>query len=139
MRSLKIDAEFDADFDYEYIPAHANKELLFYYKPEKTMIEADIMFNLPATEQYSKSPEDPTQGALTKLFIGLQNTHGTAIWQKRFIWYVAAKDKEGFKAGVRRANGWDFERIIPCHGDVIETGARAVWEKVFEWFLPTKA
>ncbi|MCJ1354389.1 MAG: hypothetical protein MMC33_004377 [Icmadophila ericetorum] len=139
MSAMKIDEEFDTEFEYEYFPAHANKELLFYYKPEKTLIEADLVFNLPATEQYSKSGEDPTTGALTKLFIGLQNTQGTAIWQKRFIWYVACKDREGFKKGVERVvRDWDFERLIPCHGDVIETGGKGVFEKVMGWFLGGK-
>ena len=27
---------------------------------------------------------------------------------------------------------WD--RIIPCHGDVIETGGRAAWDKVWAKF-----
>jgi hypothetical protein len=30
---------------------------------------------------------------------------------------------------------WDFDRLIPCHGDVIETGAKQVWLDAFQMFL----
>ena len=28
----------------------------------------------------------------------------------------------------------DFDRLIPCHGDVIETGAKSIFEDVFKRF-----
>ena len=132
---MTVDAEFDKEFDVEYLPSHANKELVFLHKPTRTLIEADLIFNLPAYEQHSKTGESAESGILTKLFIGLQNTRGDATWQKRFIWYVAAQDKPSFSESVKRINGWDFDRIIPCHGDVIETGGKGIFQKVLEWQL----
>ncbi|KAI9795855.1 MAG: hypothetical protein M1833_006804 [Piccolia ochrophora] len=132
----RIDPEFDADFDYEYVGSHASKELVFLYRPDRTIIEADLMFNLPAHEQYSKTPEDATSGLLTKLFTSFQNTQGPATWQKRFVWYATSSgDRPGFAASVERINKWDFDRLIPCHGDVIETGAKGIFQKVFAWHL----
>lgn len=29
----------------------------------------------------------------------------------------------------------DFDRIVPCHGDVIETGAKSVFEDCFKRFM----
>ncbi|MCJ1242788.1 hypothetical protein MMC14_010797 [Varicellaria rhodocarpa] len=136
---MEVDPDFDAEFDVEYVGAHANKELVFHHKPSKTLIEADLMFNLPATEQYSRSDESATSGILTKLFIGLMSTQGEAKWQKRFLWYAASKaDRPSFDESVGRIAGWDFERIIPCHGDVIESGGKGVFRKVFEWHLNGK-
>jgi len=135
----KISAEFDADFDYEFVDAHPNKELVFFYKPDKTLIEADLLFNLPATEQYSKTTESPGSGVMTKLFGALQQTQGTAIWQKRVLWYLFSKsDRPGFNASILKMNNWDFTRIIPCHGDVIESGGKDIFRKVFEWHLQAK-
>ena len=95
-----------------------------------------MMFNLPAKEQYSRTGEDPTSGILNKMFIGLQTTQGAATWQKRFLWYAAsAGDRQGFNQSVRKIASWDFERIIPCHGDVIESGGKGIFKKVFEWHL----
>lgn len=133
---LKVDETFDKEFDYEYVGSHANKELVFNHKPDKTLIQADMMFNLPAHEQYSRTGEKATDGILTKFFTTFQNTVGSATWQKRFLWYVASgPDRKGFNESVRKINGWDFEKIIPCHGDVIETEGKAIFRKVFAWHL----
>jgi hypothetical protein len=137
---MKIDPEFDAEFDYEYVGSHATKELVFNYKPEKTLIEADFLFNLPATQQFSKTPSTASTGAvnnfLTKLFVGVQSTSGTATWQQRFIWYASSSpDRPGFAQSVERINQWDFERIVPCHGDVIESGGKGIFQKVLAWHL----
>ena len=133
---VKVDPDFDGDFNYEYVHSHGNKELVFFYKPDKTLIEADLMFNLPATEQYSRTKEGAENGILTKLFIGLMSAQGSAKWQKRFIWYASsAKDRTGFNESIKRINNWDFQRIIPCHGDVIEANAKGIFQNVFEWHL----
>jgi len=137
--STRVSDEFDKDFDYEFVDAHPNKEVVFYYKPDKVLIEADYMFNLPATEQYSKTGEPANKGFLTKLFGALQTTAGTAIWQKRMLWYaMSSSDRPGFNASTRRIDSWDFQTIVPCHGETIETDAKGIFRKVFEWHLEGK-
>jgi len=134
--STSVDAEFDKEFDTEYVYGHINKEIAFLHKPTKTLIEADLMFNLPATEQFSKTGESATQGFLTKQFINLNSTAGTAMGHKRLVWYgTSSGDKPAFNRSVSKIDGWDFETIVPCHGDVIEKDAKSVFEKVFGWNL----
>lgn len=138
--TTKIDPEFDADFDYEYVDAHANKELVFLYKPEKILIQADLMFNLPANEQYSKVPESEKKvGVLAKLFMGAQTTEGDAKGAKRMIWYLmSSKDRKGFNESMKRIDAWDFTTIIPCHGDTMEGNGKELFRKVFDWHLNGK-
>ena len=137
--TLSISSEFDADFSYEFVDAHPNKELAFFHKPTRTLIEADLMFNLPATEQYSRTGMDPNSGWATRLFTALQNTKGTAVWQKRLIWYAfSAKDREGFNKSVRNIDRWGVQNIVPCHGDVIMGNGGEIFRKVFEWHLQVK-
>ena len=133
--SVKVDPEFDADFDYEYVDAHPNKEIVFNYKPDRTLIEADLLFNLPAKEQFSKSNESPTSGFLTWLFVALNNTQGAALGQRRLIWYgiSAGSKRPSYNKGVARIASWDFDRIIPCHGDVIEENGKGVFQKIMQW------
>ena len=136
---ISVSEEFDRDFEYEYVDAHPNKELVFFHKPSKTVIEADLLFNLPATEQYSKSGIDATTGIFTRLFAGVQNTKGNATWQKRLLWYAfSSSDREGFNKSVKRINSWGFENVVPCHGDTIVGGGKGIFEKVFEWHLQGK-
>lgn len=134
-KDMKISEEFDNEFEYEYVHAHVNKELVYYHKPSKTMIQADFIFNLPAYEQYSKSNEAATSGFLTKLFTALMNTKEDAIWQRRFLWYAAGqKDRAAFSDSAKRMKRWDIQRIIPSHGDVIESGAQGVFDKITLWY-----
>ncbi len=136
---VRVTEEFDHDFEYEFVDAHPNKELVFFYKPDKTLIEADLMFNLPATEQYSKSGGDATSGIATKLFGALQSTAGEALGQRRLLWYgVSSSDRPGFNASMKRINGWGFENIVPCHGDSIVGNGKGIFEKVFQWHLNGK-
>jgi len=131
-----ISPEFDTEFDWEYVAGHMNKELVFNHRPTKTLITADMMFNLPATEQFSKSGVDATSGIFTKIFGALQSTAGDAKWQKRVIWYgTSAGDRKSFNQSVARINEWNFERIVACHGDVIEGEGKSIWAKVFGWHL----
>lgn len=132
--NVSVDADFDKEFDIAYVPAHANKELVFNHRPTKTLIEADLLFNLPATEQFSKSGVSPTSGFLTNLFVSINNVK--SVWQQRFLWYAAsASDRPDFNKSIGVIEKWDFDRIIPCHGDVIETGGKAIFQRVFKWHL----
>lgn len=136
--SFKVDPEFDSNFDFEFVDAHANKELVFNYKPDKTLIEADLIFNLPATQQFSKAGpgQSAESGILTRLFSYINNTQGKALAQKRFIWYaISAGDRNGYSKSMSKINAWDFNRIIPCHGDIIETNGKGIFQKVMEWHL----
>ncbi|KAF2715520.1 hypothetical protein K504DRAFT_396934 [Pleomassaria siparia CBS 279.74] len=129
-----IDAEFDSEFSYEYVYAHKNKEIVFLHRPTKTLIQADLIFNYPATEQYSKTDQSPTAGILTKIFGALTNTAGNG--QKRLIWYgISSGDRTGFSNSMKRINQWDFDRIIGCHGDVVDTNGKGIFQKIMEWHL----
>jgi hypothetical protein len=135
-REIRISPEFDDEFEYEFIHSHQNKELVFVHKPTKTLIQADVLFNLPATEQYSKTGLDANSGLFTKLFGSIMNTRGDMIWQRRLLWHVTAKaDRPGFGESAKVIRSWEFDRIIGCHGDVIETGGKQKVELLTSWFV----
>lgn len=132
-KSTSVDEAFDAEFDMEYVHAHGNKELVFNHRPSRTLIEADLIFNLPAHEQHGK---EATSGLLTRFFSSLNNTQGDGASQRRFIWYgISAGDRKGFAESMARIQKWDFEKIVPCHGDVIETDGKGIFEKIMKWHL----
>ncbi|KAJ2894598.1 hypothetical protein MKZ38_007396 [Zalerion maritima] len=137
----KIDEEFDAEFEYEYVPGHANKELVFLAKRESTLVEADMMFNLPATEQYSRVEGGVPGGIWNKIFNTVQGlSPGRMKWQQRFLWYGASSgDRSGFNKSVARIAGWEFDKIVPCHGDVVEEGGSDVWRRLFAWHINAAA
>ena len=62
--SLQLPKELSDEVEVEFWDGHVNKELVFLHKPSRTLIEADLVFNLPATEQYSKTGEDAASGGI---------------------------------------------------------------------------
>ncbi|EFQ26779.1 uncharacterized protein GLRG_02599 [Colletotrichum graminicola M1.001] len=136
---VAVGPDFDADFECEYVDAHPNKEIAFFYRPDRLLIQADLLFNLPPTEQYSRAPEaerDTSSGLANRLFGGLQTTQGDLRWTRRFQWYlISSKDRTAFNESIRRIDAWDFDTIVPCHGDVIQGDGKERFRNVFEWHL----
>jgi hypothetical protein len=132
-----VSDEFAADFDVEYVFAHANKEIVLFYKPDRVLIQADLMFNLPAVEQYSKVPEsEQPSGFLDRLQAGWMSTTGEAKAHKRIQWYLfSSKNRPAYNESAKRIDAWDFTTLIPCHGEVIEGNAKEIFRKIFEWHL----
>lgn len=133
-----VDADFAANFDVEYMDSHPNKEIVLFYKPDRTVIEADLLFNLPCIEQYSRVPEADkhSHGIVNKIFNGLQSTEGEAKGIKRLLWYgMSSSDRPAFNKSVERIYSWDFVTIIPCHGETIVGNGKEVFGKIFEWHL----
>ncbi|KAJ5099456.1 hypothetical protein N7532_006457 [Penicillium argentinense] len=132
-----ISEEWHAEFETEYVHGHGSRELVFLHKPSRTVIEADLLFNLPANEQYSKTEDKEPMNFATKLVLPLLSSSSyPATGQRRFAWYIlSSHDRTAFTESVRRIARWDFDRLIPCHGDVIETSAKSVFQNVMAWFL----
>ncbi|EPS95076.1 hypothetical protein FOMPIDRAFT_1133127 [Fomitopsis schrenkii] len=118
---------FENDVQHCFFDGFANRDTAFFHPASKTLIVADLLFNLPATEQYSKSSSSgtiPIFGSLTP-YMGIH---------KRFTWYLGV-DKEAMKRDVKTVANWDFDRIIPCHGDVIEKDGKKAWCEAYKWYI----
>ncbi|KAK0449588.1 uncharacterized protein EV420DRAFT_1338429 [Desarmillaria tabescens] len=118
---------FEDEIKHCYFSGFINKDVAFLHEASKSMIQADLLLNLPGTEQYSKSSASgkvPIIGSL-----------GPQSWlHPRFTWSMGI-DKEAMKTAAKTVDGWDFQRIIPCHGDVIEKDAKQAWKDAYTFFL----
>ncbi|PIL27777.1 hypothetical protein GSI_10930 [Ganoderma sinense ZZ0214-1] len=123
----------DAKFGYEdeiigcHFTGFANRDIAFLHKPSRTVIAADLLFNNPPHEQYSKSTESPK----SLLFSGLIPT-GLSM---RLFLMAKQDNKAEMIRDAKTVASWDFDRYIPCHGDVIETGASAAWRSAWRNYL----
>ncbi|KAJ3479916.1 hypothetical protein NLI96_g8731 [Meripilus lineatus] len=120
---------FENDIQHCYFSGFKNKDVAFFHPASKSLIEADLLFNLPPTEQYSKSDESMSLPLASRLL------SSNGAFGSRFSWWLAT-DKEyvfklfrtqtahhpsiphsrAMKRDAATVAGWDFERIIPCHG-----------------------
>lgn len=115
------------DLAFAYFAGFVGRDLVTLHKPSKAIIEADLIFNLPAGQQYGKVP-----GGLTSLMNVLRID---SQWSRRFLWYVGSKDEQQMSSAARIVSDWDFHIIVPCHGDIVEKGGKDAWDWVFARFL----
>jgi hypothetical protein len=87
-------------------------EHAFFHRASRTLVLADLLFHF--------SPE--TRG-WPRFFIRhvmrLPRLMGISAFFRLMI-----RDKEAFGRSMTKVLGWDFERVIVAHREVIETGAR---------------
>jgi len=104
-------------------------------------LQPDLLFNLPATEQYSRVPEaerNRSGGLLERVFLGAQGKKGEEpTWVRRANWYLS-KDRASLTESVKRIAAWDFDTVVPCHGDTLEGDGKDVFVNVFKWHIEGK-
>ncbi|KAI0360384.1 hypothetical protein OH77DRAFT_1418301 [Trametes cingulata] len=118
---------FEDEIEHCYFSGYGNKDVAFYHKASKTVVAADLLMNNPPTEQYSKSTQSPRS-----MLLGSMTPYG---WQFRWFLWLKEKDKAAMIRDARKVYEWDFDRYIPCHGDVIETNARGAWKAAWAHYL----
>lgn len=94
-------------------------EVVLLHRPSRTLILTDLCFNV----QRSAS-------AIARTFF-----RANGAWQRfgpsRMIRLLGVSDRAAFGRSLERVLQWDFGRIVPGHGDVIENvgppGLRTAW------------
>ncbi|KAF8237359.1 hypothetical protein L208DRAFT_1356278 [Tricholoma matsutake] len=118
---------FEDEIKACFFSGFKNKDIAFFHRESKVMIQADLLFNLPGKEQYSKSKSSAN-------CFGISGLSPSSWFHRRVVWSLGI-DKEEMKRDAKTVAGWDFEKIIPCHGDVIEKDAKQAWKDVYRFYL----
>ncbi|KAF2026012.1 hypothetical protein EK21DRAFT_92741 [Setomelanomma holmii] len=122
---------FVEDFETVMFEGFITYCVAWYHKPTRTLIQSDLLMNLPCTEQYS--PPSSEQDIFSREFA--KRAHPHSIWFKRLIYYIASVEYSLMRRDTKRVAEWEIERIIPCHGDVLDQGGNAAWASTYDWFL----
>lgn len=96
-------------------------ELLFFHRPSKTLFVTDLAFNVHWTGSW-----------LTRVYLKL-----SGAWQRlapTMLIRSVIKDREAVRASLARAQAWDVERVVVCHGDVVEQGGQEAVRNAFARF-----
>jgi len=144
-KGVKVDIEL-TDVDREktlgpsgevralFFSGFKNKDIALLHIPTRTLIQADLIFNLPSHQQYSQSPlKAKVTSFPSSLFVWLMKPGSGQ--QKRLLWYALGSKRKEMSRDATIVDGWDFDRIIPCHGDVVNTGGKELWRKCYAWYL----
>jgi len=93
-------------------------EHVFWHRPSRTLIVADLVFNFEAPPFFAK------------LLLGAAITSGARPGMSRRFLH-AVTDRAALSASLERMMQWDFDRVVVGHGDVIRTGAREKLRRLF--------
>ena len=96
------------------------REFVFCHRPSRTLIVADLVFNVE---------DDAPTGAkvASVLAVGLHHNPGVPRPEKSSV-----EDMDAFTGSLDTMMGWDFDRVITGHGEVIETGGKARLQEAFK-------
>jgi hypothetical protein len=132
--ALSIVKDLASEFDVKYIDSVVSHKLVLLHRPSRTLLEADLLFNGPATEKFSQLGKPPTPGMFEHSFCTIIQPnilpYGRSVWLG-----IGAKDCTELAWSLERINSRDFDRLVPCHRDIIDTGAKEVFRHAFDWFL----
>ncbi|PWZ00661.1 hypothetical protein BCV70DRAFT_199928 [Testicularia cyperi] len=133
----------------QYFPTFANKDVAFLHKDSKTLITADLLFNLPCHQQYRNTPAGRATSWIpgiiwfSKLFNPYTSFHkmflsGAGIASPIPNMANGGSKQERQKNFAQAASNvakWDFQRIIMLHGDIIENHGQEAWRTAFNKYL----
>lgn len=120
-----------SNFEFVYLPKHANKELVMFEKKTKTLFEADLLFNIrddQPIEQFEGNPKPFTGWSYVSKFLNPDSKVGRVIFRK-----ITNETKSA--QGLKAVYSWDFDRLVMCHGNILETGGKEAFYRVFKGVL----
>ncbi len=98
------------------------REVDFFHPASRTLIVTDLMFNIP----------EHSSGT-TRIWAKLLGILGRPSMSRSF--HLTVRDRAAVQASLERIQAWDFDRIILSHGQIVETGGKAAFERAFARFL----
>lgn len=99
-----------------------DNEVDFFHRPSRTLILADLCFNIPDHGSFSTKMAARSLGVLNRL-------------APTRTFRVATKDPNAARISLRRLMEWDFERIILSHGSIVEHNGKARLREAFMWLF----
>jgi Domain of unknown function (DUF4336) len=105
--------------------APALNEVAFFHRASRTLIACDLVFNILEPPNFMAS-----------LVLTLVGARGR-LAQSR-AWRFLAKDRPAVAASVERILRWDFERLVPAHGEIVEADARAALGAALAHWFPVE-
>jgi hypothetical protein len=112
-------AEWSGQVESRLVLGFRLREVLLFHRPTRTLLITDLCFNI----QRSSS-------RIARAFFRAND-----MWQRfgpsRIIRNIAVSDRAALQRSLEHVLGWDFDRIVPGHGDVVEHGGPAALRKAW--------
>ena len=97
-------------------------EVVFCHRASRTLIICDLAFNF-----------GPATATPTRLLMQLLRSYGR--FGPSTLDPLLIRDRAAARQSLERILGWDFDRVIVAHGDVLEHGGREGLPSGYRWLL----
>ena len=97
-------------------------EVVFCHRASRTLIICDLAFNF-----------GPATATPTRLLMQLLRSYGR--FGPSTLDPLLIRDRAAARQSLERILGWDFDRVIVAHGDVLEHGGREGLRSGYRWLL----
>jgi hypothetical protein len=97
-------------------------EVVFFHRASRTLVLCDLAFNF-----------GPRTAAFTRLLMTAIRSYGR--FGPSRLDPLLIRDRAAARASLERILGWDFDRVIVAHGDVLETGGHEALARGYAWLL----
>ncbi len=108
--------------EIEVLPTRSfslTNELVLLHKPSKTLLVSDLVYNFPSSAPW-------TTRVAMRCMCGYPGC-STSLLERFGMNHKIAKEELSVIAG------WDFDRIIMAHGEVLERGGNKALRDAFAW------
>jgi hypothetical protein len=109
-----------AEIDQLLFPIPFINEVVFCHRASGTLILTDLAFNMHQSDSLAARLVLQLDGAWDRFGVG-------------HVEKLLFRDRAAGRAAIDRMLGWDFDRIVVAHGDVIESGGKQVLREAFAW------
>ncbi|THE64940.1 DUF4336 domain-containing protein [Salinadaptatus halalkaliphilus] len=117
------DPRWAPDIDHVVVAGHRwITELAYFHRRSRTVILGDIGFHI--------GPSSPLQTRLVARGLRVYKRIGPPI---EFRYTIA--NERSFRRAIRDVLAWEFDRVVPGHGEIIESGGKEALLEGFEWLL----
>jgi glyoxylase-like metal-dependent hydrolase (beta-lactamase superfamily II) len=119
--------EWSDDLDQERFEGHrvagrVLNEVEFFHPKSRSLITGDLCFNI--------APEWPLKTRPLAWGPRMRPRLGPTV-----AFRLGIRDREAARHSVERVLEWDFDRILPGHGEIVETGGKDKFKRDFAWLL----
>jgi glyoxylase-like metal-dependent hydrolase (beta-lactamase superfamily II) len=109
-------------FEGHRIAGRTLNEVEFLHRKTRTLITGDLCFNIGS--------EWPLKTRILASGPRMHRRLGPTV-----AFRLGIRDREAAKRSVERILEWDFDRILPGHGEIVETGGKDRFKRDIAWLL----
>lgn len=96
------------------------EEFAFLHRPSRTLLLTDLAFHIRESPSW-----------LTRTYLRLCGTYGKLA--PTLLLKSLVKDRAALRTSLEVVLSWDFERVVVCHGAVLEHGGPEALRSGFAW------